>query len=206
MALALKYIYKVMHVLCSIPKRLGLIRIRNKLLLQLENVVYAKLPEINGRIRILNFGSIKLGYDCIINSSNESNPIGHGFKSTLYVLKNARLTLGNNVGISNTLIYCAVSIDIEEDVMIGGGCQIFDTDFHSLSYTSRIKNGDNAIRIKPVLIKKGAFIGCNSILLKGVTIGERSIIGAGSVVRNSVPDNEMWAGNPAVFIKKIHND
>ena len=49
------------------------------------------------------------------------------------------------------------------------------------------------------------FIGANSIILKGVTIGERSIIGAGSVVTKNIPDDEIWAGNPAKFIRKINN-
>ena len=55
----------------------------------------------------------------------------------------------------------------------------------------------------PVVIKDNAFIGAKVIVLKGVTIGENSIIGAGSVVTRSVPDNEIWAGNPAKFIRKV---
>lgn len=153
----------------------------------------------------MNNGEINIGAGCMINSSNKSNPVGHGFVSTFFVMKNAVLKIGNNVGISNALIYCADSIVIEDDVMIGGGCQIFDTDFHSLKYADRVKHGDNNKKVKAVLIKKGAFIGCNSILLKGVEIGEKSIIGAGSVVRKNVPDNEIWGGNPAIFLQKIDN-
>lgn len=41
------------------------------------------------------------------------------------------------------------------------------------------------------------FIGAGSILMYGVTIGERCIIGAGSVVTKSIPDGEIWGGNPA---------
>lgn len=40
-------------------------------------------------------------------------------------------------------------------------------------------------------------------LLKGVTIGARSIIDAGPVVTCSIPSDEIWADNPARFIKKL---
>ena len=67
----------------------------------------------------------------------------------------------------------------------------------------RISQNDTDIKSAPVLIKEGAFIGAHSIILKGVTIGKHSIIGAGSVVTKSIPDGEIWAGNPARFIRKI---
>jgi acetyltransferase-like isoleucine patch superfamily enzyme len=86
--------------------------------------------------------------------------------------------------------------------MIGGGTKIYDTDFHSLEPAIRLGE-DNDISTKPVLIKSGAFIGAHCIVLKGVTIGQYSIIGAGSVVTKDIPDWEIWAGNPAKFIRRI---
>ncbi len=53
-----------------------------------------------------------------------------------------------------------------------------------------------------VRIKKNAFIGTGTIITKPVTIGKRSIVGAGSVVTKNIPDDEVWAGNPARLIKK----
>jgi acetyltransferase-like isoleucine patch superfamily enzyme len=55
----------------------------------------------------------------------------------------------------------------------------------------------------PVVIKDNAFKGAYSIVLKGVIIGENSIIGAGLVVTKSVPNNQIWAGSPAKFIREI---
>lgn len=46
-------------------------------------------------------------------------------------------------------------------------------------------------------------MGAYCIILKGVTIGDNSVIGAGSVVTRDVPANEVWAGNPARFMKKL---
>jgi acetyltransferase-like isoleucine patch superfamily enzyme len=64
---------------------------------------------------------------------------------------------------------------------------------------------DPDIRTAPVVIGRGAFIGTCSIILKGVTIGEYSVIAAGSVVVTSVPDGEIWGGNPAKFIKRLED-
>ncbi|MFH1366679.1 MAG: DapH/DapD/GlmU-related protein [Patescibacteria group bacterium] len=49
------------------------------------------------------------------------------------------------------------------------------------------------------------FIGANATILKGSTIGSRSILGAGSVLRGTIGDDELWLGNPAIFVKKLHN-
>lgn len=51
-------------------------------------------------------------------------------------------------------------------------------------------------------IKRNAFIGIGKIIIKPVTIGERAIVGAGSIVTKNIPDDEVWAGNPARFIRK----
>ena len=53
-----------------------------------------------------------------------------------------------------------------------------------------------------VYIGDRSFIGTGTIISKDVKIGENCIIGAGSVITKDIPDNEIWAGNPAHFIKK----
>lgn len=53
-----------------------------------------------------------------------------------------------------------------------------------------------------VVIKKNAYIGANSVICKPVTIGEGAIVGAMSVVTKNIPPFEVWAGNPARFIRK----
>lgn len=53
-----------------------------------------------------------------------------------------------------------------------------------------------------VHIKRGAFLGANTVIVKPVTIGENAVVGAGSIVTKDIPDGEIWAGNPARLIKK----
>lgn len=46
------------------------------------------------------------------------------------------------------------------------------------------------------------FIGVNTVITKPIKIGDNSIIGAGSIITKDIPENEIWAGNPARFVKK----
>ena len=65
--------------------------------------------------------------------------------------------------------------------------------------------GDINAKTAPIHIKKFAFIGGSCIILKRVTIGENAVVAAGSVVTKDIPDNEVWGGNPAKFIKMNNN-
>jgi acetyltransferase-like isoleucine patch superfamily enzyme len=139
-----------------------------------------------------------------MNNGNLGNPIGRPQRCILFVDRGASLSIGENVGISSTAIVAHQQITIGNNVKIGGGVCIYDTDFHSLDPKSRQNVSDDKAqkRNKPVSIGDNVFIGAHSTILKGVSIGDNSIIGACSVVTRSIPENEIWAGNPAKFIKK----
>jgi acetyltransferase-like isoleucine patch superfamily enzyme len=158
-----------------------------------------------GFLFVSNKGSIVLGKNIVVNSNRFANIIGGDTQSNFMVGRNALLSLGDRVALSNSTICCRESVIIEHDVMIGGGCKIWDTDFHPISIEQRKKDPNSNYKNKPVRIQAHAFIGANSIIMKGVTIGENSVIGAGSVVRTDIPSNEIWAGNPAVFVKKLEH-
>lgn len=160
---------------------------------------------ING-MPIINIGKnakITIGDEVTI-ASGSNNGIDTSCGSKINVKDNAKLEIGDHTGMTNVVIQCHESVTIGSYVNIGAGTMIFDTDFHSLNWKDRYDGTDISKRkILPVTIKDNAFIGAHSIILKGVTIGEKSIIGAGSVVARDVPDGEIWAGNPAKFIKNI---
>lgn len=123
--------------------------------------------------------------------------------SKISVHRGGKLCIGHHTGMTNSTINCHESITIGNYVNIGAGCVITDSDFHSLDWHDRMYGTDIQKKCNaPIVINDLAFIGMHSIILKGVTIGEKSIIGAGSVVSKDVPDGEIWAGNPARFIKK----
>ena len=147
--------------------------------------------------------SISIGNNVTIISTPGINPTAGGVNTHFRTVGNGRIIIGNGVGITRAEITSFDEITIEDDVLIGGNCKIWDTDFHSLVYSERMKATDNDVHVNSVRIEKGAFIGAGSYILKGVVIGEYSIVGAGSVVTHNIPPMEIWAGNPARFIKKI---
>ncbi len=159
----------------------------------------------NGRplINVNLKGRFSIGKKVTINSGKYYNMIGRQQRCYFMVGPNAQLTIGNNVGISCAAIVCHSNIVIGDNVKIGGNTVIYDTDFHSLDCRKRsaIPEDKSNVETGPVIIGDNVFIGAHSIILKGVTIGENSIIGAGSVVTKSVPAAEIWAGNPAKFIR-----
>jgi carbonic anhydrase/acetyltransferase-like protein (isoleucine patch superfamily) len=55
-------------------------------------------------------------------------------------------------------------------------------------------------RVGPIIIGDNSFLGNNVIVLPGTSIGSSTIVGAGSVVTGDIPDNSVFAGNPARHI------
>ena len=147
----------------------------------------------------------KIGQNFSMTNSLKFNPIGRPQKCVIFVDRGAKLQIGDFVGISQTAIVCHNEIAIGNHVKIGGGVCIYDTDFHSLKpQDRRVSHLDIQNKAtSPVIVKNNVFIGAHSTILKGVTIGENSIIGACSVVTKNVPDNEIWAGNPAKKIRSL---
>lgn len=175
----------------------------NYLMLKRKNVLIGKSLKINGRIYIHGSkGRIRIGDNCIIQSSHYCNPTS-GFDHTHLVAgRNGFISIGNHVGLSHVNITSYNRIVIEDNVLIGSGVKIWDTDFHSVVYENRMSRPDPDVKGAPVNIREGSFIGACSIILKGVTVGRYSVVGAGSVVTRDIPDGEIWAGNPAVCIRR----
>ena len=172
-------------------------------MLKRKHIAYGNNFLINGRLHIHGTGNIHIGNNVTINSSPDANPTSGGNASHLSTSDSGELIIGNHVGISNIALTAKDRITIGDYVLIGSNCMIADTDFHSLNADERMADDGRGVKTKPITIKDHAFIGARCIILKGVTIGENSIIGAGSVVTRDIPANEIWAGNPVRFIRRI---
>ena len=202
--MAIRFLYKVVKILCY--KLLHLFSWgKTYLKLKVNGVRFYKDFKAHGvPIVSVNLkGFFCIGRNFSFNSGLYHNMIGRQQPCFFIVGKNAKLLIGDNVGISCTAIVCHKEIIIEDGVRIGGGVVIYDTDFHSLNMDDRtsIPEKLDNVRTGSIKIGKGAFIGAHSIILKGVEIGAGAIVGAGSVVTRSIPENEIWAGNPVKAIK-----
>ena len=112
------------------------------------------------------------------------------------------IILGKYILISpGTSIRSAKKITIGESTMIASDVTITDSDWHDI-----YDRTDYVATPKEVIIEENVWIGEKSIILKGTKIGKNSIVGAGSVVSGEVPENVVYAGNPAREVKKLDQE
>lgn len=148
--------------------------------------------------------TLKMGENCTIKSSFLSNLVGLSQRTIIVTrTEDAKIEIGNNVGISGATIYSRKGISIGDNTLIGGNVKIFDNDFHPIEVEARNIDDKDAIGTREVIIGKDCFIGCNALILKGTKIGDGSVVGAGSVVCGEFPSCVVIAGNPARVIKTL---
>lgn len=161
---------------------------------------------INSLLTHKKNGRLIIGNNFCCLNKIKSNAVGLIQPCVFNVLTpDSSIVIGDNVGISGSTICASKNVTIGNNVIIGSGCLIMDTDAHPLGWQERRDCSSEAVLSSPVTIGNDVFIGARSIILKGVTIGDRSVIGAGSVVSKDVPADCIVAGNPAVIIKRNAN-
>lgn len=151
------------------------------------------------QVRLARGSSVKIGNQVTLCSWSRFNPLAPVRPlSFITNTSEARITIGDGVGISNSVLSCFTRISIGRETLVGAECLIMDSDFHGLPLTA-----NRPARSAPVVIGERVFIGTRSIILKGVTIGDGAVIGAGSVVTSDVPAHSLAAGNPARVVRNF---
>ena len=160
--------------------------------------------KVLGKVSIIGSGKITIGDNFCLTSGEHINPISSNLQASFYTdSPNAKIRIGDNVGMSSTRIWIHEGLTIGNNVKIGGGVLFIDTDCHPIDYSVR-RNSNEGTCSAPIIIEDDVWIGAQSIVLKGVTIGARSIIGAGSVVTKSIPADCIAAGNPCKIVKTLY--
>ncbi len=116
----------------------------------------------------------------------ESIGAGTNIGSLSHVGRN--VVVGKNCKIQGS-VYIADKTTIGNNVFIGPGAVITND-----------KYPPSGGKWNPVKVADGVVIGGNSTIVAGVSLGQDCVVAAGAVVTRSVPEKEVWAGNPAKFM------
>lgn len=144
-------------------------------------------------------------------SDVQSQNIPESTRVWQYVVILADAVIGENCNICS---HCFIENDVKigNNVTVKCGVQLWD----GITLEDNVQIGPNVtftndkyprakqlFELQRTVLKKNVSIGAGAIILGGITIGENAMIGAGSVVTKDIPDNELWVGNPAKFVRKI---
>ncbi|ROS00121.1 transferase family hexapeptide repeat protein [Sinobacterium caligoides] len=142
--------------------------------------------------RFINLYGCKIGDCCTIGAFVE-------------IQKNA--TIGHHCKISSHSFVCE-GVIVAENCFIGHGVMfINDKKPRSVNSLGELEADHDWIsRLVKTEIGRAVSIGSNATIMGGVTIGDNALVGAGSVVTKSIPANQVWAGNPARFLRYIDDD
>jgi UDP-3-O-[3-hydroxymyristoyl] glucosamine N-acyltransferase len=174
-----------------------------------ENVVIGPDVVIDTNTKIFNnvviSSRVEIGKNSIIKDNSTIGSAGYDFESDekgnpLHYPHIGKIIIGDNVWIGanssiesakldDTLICDFVKID--DLVQIGYNCFIGER--------SMITAG--AIISRDVHIGENTLISPNSSIRNNIRIGNNSIIGLGAVVIEDVPDDSVFAGNPAHLLR-----
>lgn len=130
------------------------------------------------------------------------------FRPGAYAIGCSKIEIGNRVVVRPGCMFFGESssqnpsIIIEDNVMLGSGVHIYINN-HCFDRSDIPIIDQGYYPAEPVVLRKGCWIGANSIILPGVEIGENTVVGAGSIVVKSFPTGVVVAGNPAKIIKRI---
>ena len=166
-----------------------------------RGVRFLGLPIISGT----ELGRVTIGARASVVSDSRGTALGVRGPVILRLLHaGARIDIGDDTGLSGTVICAAKSVRLGARCLIGADVMIFDTDFHNPEPEGRRYAETDWERVSaPVVIGDDVFIGTGSRVMKGVTIGDGCVIGAGSLVVSDIAPYTVAAGSPAKVLRPV---
>ncbi|MDA8088124.1 MAG: acyltransferase [Nitrospiraceae bacterium] len=116
------------------------------------------------------------------------------------VQKNSRV--GCNCKISSHTFICE-GVTIGDNCFIGHGVMFINDNYPRATNKEggMETEADWEHRFVRTFVGENVSIGSNATIIGGIKIGAGALIGAGSVVTCDVPEGQIWAGNPARFLR-----
>lgn len=119
------------------------------------------------------------------------------------------VTLGDNVSIwYNAVLRGDVcNITVGDNSNIQDCCVVHGQEGKPVVVGKGVSVGHGAI-LHSCIIGDNSLVGMGAIVLDGVVVGKNCIIGAGAVMTQNtiVPDNSMYLGCPAKFVKFVSDE
>ncbi|MBC2716510.1 MAG: N-acetyltransferase [Desulfobacteraceae bacterium] len=147
---------------------------------------------------------VKLGQNVLLHAfvNLYGCVIGDNTKIGTFVEIQKGVSIGRNCKISSHSFICE-GVKIKNNVFVGHNVTFINDKFPlSINADGSMKN-DNDWNVITTIIENDVSIGSGTTILCGVNIGKGALIGAGAVVTKDIPSNEIWAGNPARFLRKV---
>ena len=128
--------------------------------------------------------------------------IGDNTSIGAFVEIQKRAFIGKNCKISSHTFICE-GVTIEDNVFVGHNVTFINDPFPKATNPDGSLQTDADWAAIPTKVETGVSIGSSVTILCGIIIGRGALVGAGSVVTKDIPPSEIWAGNPAKFLRKV---
>lgn len=143
-----------------------------------------------------------------------SNPLQVSSRVRASALRLFGARIGTNVIVRQLRVKFPWNLEIGNNCWFGEGVWIHNQtlvtieDNVALAHEVFITTGSHDIYesmdliVKPVIIRRGAWLATRCMILQGVDVGENAVVTPNSIVNKSLPPNGIYRGNPARFIRQ----
>jgi acetyltransferase-like isoleucine patch superfamily enzyme len=158
------------------------------------------------QISVCAGGFLEIEDGVILRSSNRGYHVNLFAPVKLQVsYPGSKIRIGVRSRVYGSSLNAYNSIEIGQDCLIAGNCQIMDANGHYPHFDCLEKRAASKDKGRPVVLEDYVWLGTGCIVLPGVRIGRGSIVGAGSVVAQDIPPLCVAAGNPAKVVRRFND-
>lgn len=158
----------------------------------------------HGAVLVQGMGALQIGNGTQLGYRDDAEFLSSYLFFSLRTPESS-IRVGTNCWICNR--FAAISegpgIVLGNNVLVGTGVTIIDSDFHDLAPERRL---GGTPRMGVVLIEDNVMIGDRVTILKGCHIGKDSVVAAGAVVCGDFPAGSLLGGVPARVLRSLYGD
>lgn len=177
----------------DILKEIGFRKIVRYMFFSLWQYLFAIMFVSPLRVGILRLFGAKIGSNTVVERIRLIN---------LYRTGIAGITIGKNCYLGDGVtLDTADRITIRDDVTLSFDVMVLT--HTNVGYKDHPVQAYIPTMAKPVIFKKGCFVGVRATILPGIMIGEGAAVAAGAVVTKDVPARTLVGGVPAKIIRRF---